>query len=204
MSLDWIAARSAKTLDPRQVERTLRQLAEQWPGDVPELRKVVEEFPLGVDALLHLISVSSICATRLALDPQLLLWLAHPDVCTERRSRRRMLRDLVVPNDTSTRVAEFSRTAFVERTRDGAHFSARNRRGRRTGGNHLGAFQRWPKSASRKSWNIGRRNCASDSAHRPRSLPCSDSANSAAANSITARTSTSFFSTAKTRRSRPA
>ncbi|MGZ5004492.1 MAG: bifunctional [glutamate--ammonia ligase]-adenylyl-L-tyrosine phosphorylase/[glutamate--ammonia-ligase] adenylyltransferase [Chthoniobacterales bacterium] len=106
-ALDWIAARSAKTLYPGQVERTLRQLAEQWPTDAAELRSVVEEFPLGAEALLHLISVSSICAARLARDPQLLLWLAHPDVCTERRSKRRMLRDLVLPNESSIATENF-------------------------------------------------------------------------------------------------
>src|SRR5437773_2065421 len=99
--MDWIAARSAKTLNPPQVERTLRELAQQWPHESIALRNVVEEFPLGADALLHLISVSSICAARLARAPGLLLWLAHPDVCTERRSRRRMLRDLVLPDDAS-------------------------------------------------------------------------------------------------------
>ncbi|HEV3408913.1 MAG TPA: putative nucleotidyltransferase substrate binding domain-containing protein, partial [Chthoniobacterales bacterium] len=55
---------------------------------------MIEDFPLGRDALLHLISLSSICATRLTSDPAILLWLQHPDVCADRRSRRRMMRDL--------------------------------------------------------------------------------------------------------------
>src|ERR1700753_2414907 len=98
---DWIALRSAKTLNPGQVERTLRQLDAQWPADAPELRRVVEEFPLGADALLHLISVSNICAARLVREPQILLWLRHPDVCADRRGGRRMIADLQVPNDSS-------------------------------------------------------------------------------------------------------
>lgn len=98
---DWIASRAAKTLHPGQVERTLRELKERWPADAPELRKVVEEFPLGADALLHLISVSSICAARLVRDPQILLWLRHPDVCADKRGRRRMITDLQVPNESS-------------------------------------------------------------------------------------------------------
>ncbi|MDQ2919190.1 MAG: hypothetical protein M3R10_04850, partial [Verrucomicrobiota bacterium] len=98
---DWIALRSAKTLYPGQVERTLRQLDERWPTDAPELRKVVEEFPLGVDALLHLISISSICAARLVREPEILLWLRHPDVCADSRGRGRMIADLQVPNESS-------------------------------------------------------------------------------------------------------
>ncbi len=98
---DWIALRSAKTLHPGQIERTLRELDERWPADAPELRKVVEEFPLGAEALLHLIAVSSICAARLVRDPQILLWLRHPDVCADSRGRGRMIADLQVPNDTS-------------------------------------------------------------------------------------------------------
>ncbi|MDQ2919590.1 MAG: bifunctional [glutamate--ammonia ligase]-adenylyl-L-tyrosine phosphorylase/[glutamate--ammonia-ligase] adenylyltransferase [Verrucomicrobiota bacterium] len=98
---DWIALRSAKTLHPGQVERTLRQLDERWPTDAPELRKAVEEFPLGVDALLHLISISSICAARLVREPEILLWLRHPDVCADSRGRGRMIADLQVPNENS-------------------------------------------------------------------------------------------------------
>ena len=55
---------------------------------------MIEQFPLGEVALLHLLSVSSICAARLAQDPQILVWLRHPDVCADARSRGRMLADL--------------------------------------------------------------------------------------------------------------
>ncbi|MEO5720357.1 MAG: bifunctional [glutamate--ammonia ligase]-adenylyl-L-tyrosine phosphorylase/[glutamate--ammonia-ligase] adenylyltransferase, partial [Chthoniobacterales bacterium] len=50
--------------------------------------------PLGEDALLHLLSASSICADRLARDPQILLWLRHPDVCASDRGPNRMRADL--------------------------------------------------------------------------------------------------------------
>ncbi|MDQ2919372.1 MAG: hypothetical protein M3R10_05800, partial [Verrucomicrobiota bacterium] len=93
-ALDWIHEKAASALDPGQVERTLQGLAEHWPSDAPELRTVIEEFPLGDVALLHLISVSSICAARLVRDPETLLWLRHPDVCADRRGRRRMAADL--------------------------------------------------------------------------------------------------------------
>ena len=90
----WISEKAAKALDPGQVERTLNSLAELWPADDTDLRTTIEQFPLGEDSLLHLISVSSICAARLARDPQTLIWLRHPDVCADSRGRGRMLADL--------------------------------------------------------------------------------------------------------------
>jgi glutamate-ammonia-ligase adenylyltransferase len=90
----WIKQKAAKALNAGQVERTLNTLAEKWPAEEDDLRATIEQFPLGEDALLHLISVSSICAARLARDPQILIWLRHPDVCADRRGRGRMLTDL--------------------------------------------------------------------------------------------------------------
>ncbi|HEX8680616.1 MAG TPA: putative nucleotidyltransferase substrate binding domain-containing protein, partial [Chthoniobacterales bacterium] len=94
LDTNWISQKAAETVDPGQVERTLARIAEQWPADPPELRDLLETFPLGLDALLHLISVSSICAARLVRQPAILPWLAHPDVCASSRTRRRMLADL--------------------------------------------------------------------------------------------------------------
>ncbi|MGI8819789.1 MAG: hypothetical protein ACR2ID_02785 [Chthoniobacterales bacterium] len=96
---EWIEQKSASALCPAQVRNTLKALREKWPGDVPELRTVVDEFPLGESALLHLISVSSICAARLTRDPRLLLWLHNPEICEQRRGRRRMLGDLRASSD---------------------------------------------------------------------------------------------------------
>ncbi|CAN5575028.1 bifunctional [glutamate--ammonia ligase]-adenylyl-L-tyrosine phosphorylase/[glutamate--ammonia-ligase] adenylyltransferase [soil metagenome] len=90
----WIRQLAADTLQPRQVERMLLRMAEKWPADQRVLRQVVEEFPLGPGPLLHLLSVSSICATRLERDPQTLLWLQHPDVCDSQRGHGRMMADL--------------------------------------------------------------------------------------------------------------
>ena len=95
----WIGEKAARTLDPAQVERTLGALAEQWPLNEQDLRTTIEQFPLGEDPLLHLISVSSICAARLARDPEILIWLRHPDVCADRRGRGRMLTDLKRASD---------------------------------------------------------------------------------------------------------
>lgn len=103
----WIREKAARSLNPSQVETTLVQLNEQWPpsaeastsakatADKPanamSLVEVVEQFPLGEAALLHLLAVSSICATRLTRKPEMLLWLAQPEVCLASRSRAEML-----------------------------------------------------------------------------------------------------------------
>ncbi len=90
----WIKAKAASTLHPGQVERTLSALSAQWPPDEESLHTVVENFPLGEAALLHLLAISSIGAGRLARDPHILLWLRHPEVSGERRGPNRMRADL--------------------------------------------------------------------------------------------------------------
>ncbi len=90
----WIREKAATALYPGQVERTLSTLAANWPVGEDPLRTVVEQFPLGEAALLHLISVSSIGAARLARDPHILLWLRHPEVSGDRRGPNRMRADL--------------------------------------------------------------------------------------------------------------
>lgn len=90
----WIAEKAAVSIFPEQVARTLAHLAENWPADAPPLRELIETFLLGEEALLHLFSVSSICAARVMNDPALLLWLANPEVCQASRGHGRMLADL--------------------------------------------------------------------------------------------------------------
>ncbi|MDQ6766069.1 MAG: bifunctional [glutamate--ammonia ligase]-adenylyl-L-tyrosine phosphorylase/[glutamate--ammonia-ligase] adenylyltransferase [Verrucomicrobiota bacterium] len=104
--LAWIREKAAATLCAGQVERTLATLAERWPAEETELRETIEQFPLGEAALLHLVAFSSTCAARLAQDPQVLLWLRHPDVCASTRTRRRMLADLARATATTTVAAE--------------------------------------------------------------------------------------------------
>ena len=58
------------------------------------LTEVVQQFPLGEAALLHLLAVSSICATRLTRNPETLLWLARPEVCLASRGRAEMLAEV--------------------------------------------------------------------------------------------------------------
>ena len=100
----WIRKKAATSLNPSQVETTLVQLNEQWPAyaeatagrpaNTMSLAEVVEQFPLGEAALLHLLAVSSICATRLTRNPETLLWLAQPEVCLASRGREEMLAEV--------------------------------------------------------------------------------------------------------------
>src|SRR6478735_358468 len=90
----WIREKAATSLNPSQVETTLVQLHEQWPADAMSLAEVVQQFPLGESALIHLLAVSSICAARLTRNPETLLWLAHPEVCLASRGRAEMLAEV--------------------------------------------------------------------------------------------------------------
>jgi glutamate-ammonia-ligase adenylyltransferase len=91
---NWILKKAAASLNPSQVENTLFQLGQRWPADAPPLFEVVEQFPLGETALLHLVAVSSICATRLMRNPGTLLWLSQPEVCLAARGSAEMLNAL--------------------------------------------------------------------------------------------------------------
>src|SRR5215813_11921075 len=90
----WIREKAATSLNPTQVETTLVQLNERWPANGMPLAGVVEQFPLGEAALLHLLAVSSICAARFTRNPETLLWLAQPEVCLASRGHTEMLAKL--------------------------------------------------------------------------------------------------------------
>src|SRR5881394_3304461 len=90
----WIRAKATASLNPSQVETSFVQLSERWPANVLPLAHVIEQFPLGEPALLHLLAVSSICATRLTQDPDILLWLCQPEVCLASRGYAEMAGDL--------------------------------------------------------------------------------------------------------------
>ena len=66
-------------------------MASRWPGSLEEF---LRNFPLGEGALIHLLAVSSICAGRLQRQPELLRWLAQPEVSTTRRGPRSMFVEL--------------------------------------------------------------------------------------------------------------
>jgi len=90
----WIREKAATSLNPSQVETTLVQLGERWPASAPPFVNVVEQFPLGEASLLHLLAVSSICATRLTRNPETLLWLRQPEICLAPRGYAEMLNEL--------------------------------------------------------------------------------------------------------------
>ena len=91
---NWIRRKAAASLFPAQVETTLIQLAEHWPADAVSLPELIEKFPLGEKSLLRLFALSIVCATRIIRTPELLIWLARPEVCTRGRGRAEMTADL--------------------------------------------------------------------------------------------------------------
>src|SRR5712691_939182 len=103
----WIRKKAAASLHPAQVETTFTQLSESWATTIPALVDVIENFPLGEAALLHLFAVSSICASRVARTPELLLWLSRPEICLARRGYGEMLNDLQASSEGSIAAANF-------------------------------------------------------------------------------------------------
>src|SRR5437899_7405959 len=104
----WIGEKASASLNPSQVETTLFQLSERWPPTAPPFADIVEQFPLGKAALLHLLAVSSICATRLTRNPETLLWLCQPEVCLAPRGpaeTRAELHALAAASEDSTKFA---------------------------------------------------------------------------------------------------
>ena len=92
--MDWIRKKSADTLNPPQVENTLERMEADWTADAAPLRELLEQFPLGEAALLHLIAVSSVCAARLVRHPDILLWLSRPEISNAPRGVPAMRVDL--------------------------------------------------------------------------------------------------------------
>ena len=108
----WIEGRAAGTLNPAQVQSTLEQMQRSWPEEEPPLPELIEQFPLGAETLLHLISVSSICASRLVRNPEILLWLGHPEICSMPRSQAGMLADLRLLGGESVSAENFRSLRF--------------------------------------------------------------------------------------------
>jgi glutamate-ammonia-ligase adenylyltransferase len=87
----WTKSKAKGSLNPAQVETTLNALAAAWDGSLSEF---LRDFPLGEEALIHLLAVSEICAERLQRDPELLRWLARPEISMSDRGPRRMRAEL--------------------------------------------------------------------------------------------------------------
>ncbi|PYK64494.1 MAG: hypothetical protein DME50_13230, partial [Verrucomicrobia bacterium] len=103
-----IQEKAAASLNPSQVETALVQLSERWPEKAPLLVRVIEQFPLGETALLHLLAVSSTCATRLTRNPETLLWLCKPEVCLASRGHAQMFHELHAMADGSIAKQDFA------------------------------------------------------------------------------------------------
>src|SRR6266498_5168464 len=98
---DWTREKGAASLNPSQVGTTLMQLSERWPAKARPLWHLIEQFALSEAALLHLLAVSSICATRLTRNPEILLWLCQPEVCLASRGYAEMFSELrALPGDS--------------------------------------------------------------------------------------------------------
>jgi glutamate-ammonia-ligase adenylyltransferase len=108
----WIREKAAASLNPSQVETTLVQLSEKWAASAPAFVDVVEEFPLGEAALLHLLAVSNVCATRLIRNPETVLWLGRPEVCLAARGYEEMFNDLLILADNSIAAENFALLRF--------------------------------------------------------------------------------------------
>src|SRR6266516_6448043 len=108
----WVREKAATSLNPSQVETSLVQLGERWPPSAPPFVDVVEQFPLGEAALLHLLAVSSICATRLIRNPETLLWLRQAEVCLAPRGYGEMFHELHTLAGDSISAESFSRLRF--------------------------------------------------------------------------------------------
>jgi len=87
----WIRDKAVGSLNPPQVEMALIQLGKNWPVAAPPFAAVVEQFPLGEAALVHLLAISNSCVTRLTQNPETLLWLRQPEVCLASRGYAEML-----------------------------------------------------------------------------------------------------------------
>src|SRR5437016_930888 len=108
----WIREKAASSLNPSQVETTLVQLSEKWPASAPAFVDVVEEFPLGEAALLHLLAVSNVCTARLIRNPETVVWLGRPEVCLASRGYGEMFNDLLTLAGNSIAAENFALLRF--------------------------------------------------------------------------------------------
>src|SRR6266403_2929252 len=108
----WIREKAAASLNPPQVETTLVQLSEKWPVTATSFVDIIEQFPLGEAALLHLLAVSSSCAARFVRNPETLLWLHQPETCLAARDYGEMFNDLLTLAGNSIAAENFAVLRF--------------------------------------------------------------------------------------------
>src|SRR6266702_7742789 len=108
----WIGEKASASLNPPQVETALVQLSKKWPVTAPSFVDIIEQFPLGEAALLHLLAVSSSCAARFVRNPETLLWLHRPETCLAARDYGAMFNDLLTFVSDSISAENFGALRF--------------------------------------------------------------------------------------------
>ncbi len=108
----WIREKAAASLNPPQIETALVQLSEKWPVTAPSFVDIIEQFPLGEAALLHLLAVSSSCTARFIRNPETLLWLHQPETCLAARDYGEMFNDLLTLAGNSIAAENFAVLRF--------------------------------------------------------------------------------------------
>ena len=93
-SASWIKEKASLSIDPARVETTLAQLSETWSVTAESLLELIQKFPLGEGAFLNLLALSSIAAARMVQNPELLMWLARPEICLQHRDQIEMENEL--------------------------------------------------------------------------------------------------------------
>jgi glutamate-ammonia-ligase adenylyltransferase len=92
-----VSAVLAGTPDPARAAAALERIRSAWPESQAPLAAVLETFGPALPALLHLLAISPISATKITRDPDALLWLAAPAIRDSGRGTLRMraaLRDV--------------------------------------------------------------------------------------------------------------
>src|SRR4051812_23507091 len=92
----WIEDKTRDSLNPAQVETAMLQLDKAWKNPGTSYIDLIRDFPLGESALIHLLAISSVSATRLTRHPELLSWLADPDISLIPRDGAQMVGDLQI------------------------------------------------------------------------------------------------------------
>src|SRR5450631_2409571 len=85
--------------DPARAAAALEALGEAWSGAghaSDEFARVLQTFRLGPDALVHLLAVSPVSVEKIRREPELLEWLARPEITVADRGPRRMRAELSV------------------------------------------------------------------------------------------------------------
>ncbi len=87
---------TAKCLDPERARCALDTLRDAFASEhgSATFNAILTDFPLGTAPLLEYLSYAEIAVARIAADPEALIWLTEPAVCTEPRGMGRFRSEL--------------------------------------------------------------------------------------------------------------